>query len=528
MLAKRALLSVSDKASLAPFAAELQGRGWEIVSSGGTARGLQAAGLTVQTVEEVTGFPEILGGRVKTLHPNIHGGILARQDNEADMIQLAVLCIQPFSLVVVNLYPFEAVAAKEGATALEVTENIDIGGVTLICAAAKNWRSVAVVTSVDQYPYIISDLQQHGGEISMELRVQLAYEAFLYTAWYDTAIMHWFAKQEGVAMPLFPERLLFPYELKQELRYGENPHQKAAFYRETGFKLPSVVTAVQQWGKVPSATTIGDLNAGVETVRELIELRNFFKPLAAVVIKHNTPCGVAIGDSPVETYVRAREADPLSAFGGVIACNFPIDVATAVEICKIKVDGVIAPGFADDQALEIIQKERAKGKTPIFTLSELEPLTDGYMNLKPLVGGIIYQEADLSPVEMNEWAVVTERQVPNGQWRDILFGWLVIKHVKSNSIIVVKDGQTLGIGSGQTSRIGSAKIALEQAGAKAKGAILISDALCPFDDVVREAAKFGIETVVQTGGSIKDQDSINAANELGLAMVFTHKRAFWH
>ncbi|PIY97201.1 MAG: bifunctional phosphoribosylaminoimidazolecarboxamide formyltransferase/inosine monophosphate cyclohydrolase [Candidatus Kerfeldbacteria bacterium CG_4_10_14_0_8_um_filter_42_10] len=525
---KRALFSVHDKTGLTPLATELQSQGWSIDSSGGTAEHLQQAGINVITVEEVTGFPAILGGRVKTLHPMIHGGILGQLDKQSDLDDLLRHGIKPYGLVGVNLYPFEKTIRQPGVTEEDAIENIDIGGVALIRAAAKNYRHVAVVTNIDQYSRIISDLQQHG-EITLALRKQLASEAYQYTAWYDTAIMNWMAQQEGVEVPLFPEKLILPYQLVQKLRYGENPHQQGALYRVPGFSIPSVVNATQVWGKVPSATTIGDLNAGVETVREMLNLRNFpHWNLAAVVIKHNTPCGLAVGDSPVETYVKAREADPLSAFGGVIALNFPIDAATAHEICAIKVDGVIAPGFADDQALGVIQAAREKAKTPIFIIPELVPLPTGSMNLKYVVGGLILQQADLEPVKLNDWNVVTEKQVPDGQWKDILFGWLAIMHVRSNSVIVVKDGQTLGIGSGQTSRIGSAKIALQQAGEGAKGAILISDGFCPFNDVVTEAAKCGIATVVQPGGSVNDKASIDAANEHGLAMVFTGRRAFWH
>lgn len=523
MAKRRAVISVYHKDGIVPFAAELTALGWEVVSTGGTANLLRERQVEVIAVSEVTGFPEVLGGRVKTIHPVIAAGILARRDVPNDMAQLAEHGIEPIDLVVVNLYPFEEKLKVPGITEPDILEEIDIGGVTLIREAAKNYPHVLVVTDSSQYGKVIDYLK--AGEDSLEFRRQLAQAAFHNTAWYDTIIDRWFTGQPE--NPLLPERLILPFELKKKLRYGENPHQNTAgLYQEPGFDFPSAVTAEQVWGKNPSCTTVGDLNAGVETVRELLGL----KKLAAVVIKHNTPCGVAIGNTPVETYVKAREADPLSAFGGVIACNFPIDPPTAEEICSIKVDGVIATGFTDPQALELIKKKRAKGQTPVFTIPELVPLPPGFMNLKPVVGGIVYQETDLAPIATNEWTTVTEKQVPEEHWSDIVFGWLTIKHVKSNSIIVVKDGQTLGIGSGQTSRIGSALIALNQARekGKAKGAILVSDALCPFDDVVTNAAKYGIVTVVQTGGSINDQASIEAADKFGLSMVFTHKRAFWH
>lgn len=524
MSAKRALISVSDKFEVVPFSAGLLALNWEIISTGGTAFHFQQAGLEVTTVEQITGFPEILSGRVKTIHPAIAGGILARRKVPSDLAEISAKGIQPIDMVVVNLYPFERKMEEAGLSELELLEEIDIGGVTLIREAAKNYPDVIVVTDPSQYSDVIDHLEK--GSLDLDFRRQLAREAFRHTAWYDTIISRWFAGKSD--KPEFPDRLILPYVKVRDLRYVENPHQHGALYREPGFNLPAAVTAEQVWGKDPSATTIGDLNAGVETVRELRGL----KKCASVVIKHNTPCGIAVGDDPYETYVGSIKADPESAFGGVIACNFLIDSRTALEICnpQHKPDGIIVPGFADGEALEIIKTERAKGKTPVFTLQELVPLPLGSMNFKPLVGGIVYQEADLAPIKIEEWTTVTKKQVHEEDWPDIIFGWLSIMHVKSNAITVVADGQTQGIGTAQTSRVRSAKIALEQAEdkGKAEGAILISDALIPFRDTVDLAADYGIATIVQTGGSINDQASIDAANEKGLSMVFTHRRAFWH
>ena len=518
----RALFSLTNKDRSAELAQCLAKFGCEAVSTGGTAKHLIAAGVTVIPVEEVTGFPEIMDGRVKTLHPLIHGGILARRDNKGDREEAAKHAITMLDFVVVNLYAFEQ-AIAEGASFEEALDKIDIGGVALIRAAAKSHKDVVVLTDPDQYDSIIAELEENG-EISQSTRLRLAAEALFCTAWYDTAIAIWMMSQCD-DQPKFPERILMPFERLQVLRYAENPHQRGALYRQPGFAEPSVVTAKQLWGNVPSATTIGDLNAGLEILREFYGCNE----LAAVVIKHNGPCGVSFGATPKETFTRARDADPVSAFGGVIACNFVIDMETAATIVEMKVDGIIATGFADG-ALELIQAKRKKGQTPIFTVSELTPLPQGTLNFRHVVGGMVLQEADLDQLLWEDWKTVTTVEVAESAWSDIVFGCLVIKHVKSNSVIVVKDGQTVGIGNGQTSRVDSTRIALEQAKAagRAEGAVLISDSFFPFDDSVKLAAEYGISTVVQQGGSIRDNESIAAADEHGIAMVMTSRRMFWH
>lgn len=518
----RALFSLTDKNRSAELAQCLAKLGCETVSTGGTAKHLMEAGITVVPVEEVTDFPEIMGGRVKTLHPKIHGGILARRNNAGDMDEAAEHAITMIDYLVVNLYAFEEAIAV-GASFEKALDNIDIGGVALIRAAAKSHRDVVVITSPNQYDDVIAELDANG-EISQVTRLRLAAEAMFCTAWYDTAIANWMIGQCD-DRPQFPERVLMPFERQQVLRYAENPHQRGAVYQQPGFSEPSVVTAEQLWGQDPSATTVGDLNAGLEILREFCGTGQ----LVAAVIKHNGPCGVASGATPNEAFRRARDADPVSAFGGVIACNFTIDMETAATIVKMKVDGIISTGF-DDGALGLIQKARKKGQTPIFIVPELIPLPQGTLNFRHIVGGMVLQEADLDPMVVDGWRTVTDTPVPEEDWADIIFGCLVIKHVKSNSVIVVTDGQTIGIGNGQTSRVDSTKIALEQAKAagKADGAVLISDSFFPFDDSVNLAAEYGIRTIVQQGGSIRDDESIAAADEHGIAMVMTGRRMFWH
>jgi phosphoribosylaminoimidazolecarboxamide formyltransferase/IMP cyclohydrolase len=524
----RALISVSDKVGIVGLATALVEHGWEIVSSGGTSRHLVEAGIAVRTVEEVTRFPEILGGRVKTLHPMIHGGILADQNSEAHMQELFEYSIYPFDMVVVNLYPFENTVSDRTVAFQDAIEQIDIGGVALIRAAAKNHQHVLVVTSPDQYSQVIQSLSCGIGYTLLE-RLQLAHEAFLHTAWYDATISDWMASYLEFAE--FPDRMVERLKKKCNLRYGENPHQQAAFYEQPGLDCYTVANAEQIWGKPLSATTVLDINAGIETVRELSPAN------AVAIIKHGTPCGVAMDEeSALEAFKKALACDPESAFGGVVVANFEVDEQIAETICSQKVDAIVALSFSAE-ALAHITKRRAKAGTPIFMLGGMYSysLPSGVMNFKPVTGGMVVQTADTEPFDINSFRCVTEHGLDQLFWPDILFGCKVTKHVKSNSVIVVKNGMTLGIGNGQTSRIKSTQLALEQADKNMEKmnmdlhhAVLISDSFFPFDDCVRLAGEYGIKVIVQQGGSMRDQDSIKAADELGIAMLFSHRRMFWH
>ncbi|MFA6391264.1 MAG: bifunctional phosphoribosylaminoimidazolecarboxamide formyltransferase/IMP cyclohydrolase [Patescibacteria group bacterium] len=525
---QRALISVSDKRGIVEFAETLVEYGWEIVSSGGTSRHLAEAGIPVRTVEEVTGFPEILDGRVKTLHPAILGGILADQTNEAHMQELFEHSIYPFDMVVVNLYPFEETVADAAVPFQDAIEQIDIGGVALIRAAAKNHQHVLVVTSPEQYGMVIQRLPQDVG-FDWTDRLVLAYEAFLHTAWYDATISDWLASD--IDFTGFPDRMVQRLRKKHDLRYGENPHQSGAFYELPGMQCYTAANAGQVWGKPLSATTVLDINAGIETVRELSP------EFATAIIKHGTPCGVGVDeDSPLRAFQNALACDPESAFGGVVVINATVTEELANAICMQKVDAIVALGFSLG-ALEHITRKRAKAQTPLFVLGESLPYSTapGTLNFKPVTGGMVVQTMDTEPFDWKSFRCVTKLDIKDYYWPDIRFGCKVTKHVKSNSVIVVWKGRTIGIGNGQTSRIKSTRLALEQAmhnmeeqNMDLHHAVLISDSFFPFDDCVRLAGEFGIRTIVQQGGSMRDQDSIKAADELGIAMLFTDRRMFWH
>ena len=525
---QRALISVSDKRGIVELATVLFEHGWEIVSSGGTSRHLVEAGIPVRTVEEVTGFPEILGGRVKTLHPKIHGGILADQDSDAHMQELFDHSIYPFDMVVVNLYPFEETVADRTVAFRDAIEQIDIGGVALIRAAAKNHSHVLVVTSPEQYGFVIRCLSEDVGFNALE-RLQLAYKAFLHTAWYDATISDWLA--ERLEFPSFPDRMVQRLQKKCDLRYGENPHQPGAFYELPGLNCYTAANAKQIWGKPLSATTVLDINAGIETVRDLSP------EFAVAIIKHGTPCGVAMDSfSPLKAFQNALACDPESAFGGVVVLNFQVTEEVAETICVQKVDAIVALDFSPE-AMEHITKKRARAETPLFKLGgELScSMPFGTLNFKPVTGGMVVQLMDTELFDCRSFRCVTKLGVKDRYWSDISFGCNVSKHVKSNSVIVVWNGQTIGIGNGQTSRIKSARLALEQAMNNMEAqnmdlhhAVLVSDSFFPFDDCVRLADTFGVKTIVQQGGSIRDQDSIRSADKLGIAMLFTDRRMFWH
>jgi len=511
-MGRLALISVTDKTGIVDFARQLTEEfDFEIISSGGTAKTLQSVGIPVIKVGEYTGSPEILGGRVKTLHPRIHGGILARRDWESDLAEMEANQIRPFDLVVVNLYPFEQTIANPEVTTAQAIEQIDIGGPAMLRASAKNFAHLTVISNPKYYEQYLSQLRQNNGEISLEFRQKMAGETFALTNAYDGAIASYFASLNGETT-----RFNLAGNALQTLRYGENPHQSASWY-SSGTTAHGWAKATLLQGKELSYNNLVDL----EAARRLIAEFGPEEP-AAAILKHTNPCGVAIGDSLVEAYTKAFNADATSAFGGIVALNQAIDEATAKELTKTFLECVVAPDCSP-VARDILAK---KSKVRILTLPDLSQ--GEKQTVKVIAGGFLVQASDDVIETPDDWRVVTEKQPTPAQLAELLFAWKVSKHVKSNAIVVTKNQTTLGVGAGQMNRVGSVKIALEQAGEAAKGGYLASDGFFPFDDSVCTAAQFGIEAIVQPGGSLKDQDSINAANELGLIMVLTGIRHFLH
>ena len=506
-MTKRALISVSDKTNIVEFAKGLEKYGFEVISTGGTYTHLKNNGVSCISIEDVTHFPEILEGRVKTLHPKIHGGLLSKRGNELHNKHVAENNIEYIDLVCVNLYPFEATVKKEGVSEEEIIENIDIGGPSMLRSAAKNFNDVAVVTDINDYDRVLSELEQGG--ITYETRRALAIKVFNTTASYDAAIANYFNKKDK----LVPERLTLSYNLQDSLRYGENPHQKAYHYVQDNNESYALQNAVQLHGKEMSYNNIQDASAALDILAE-------FDETTCVAVKHMNPCGVATGSSVFEAYSRAYEADPVSIFGGIVAVNGKVDKETAEKMHSIFLEIILATDY-DEEALEILTKKK---NLRIYKLSEKN--NNHEQQIKSVRGGILVQ--DFNDKLADEYESVTEKKVDESQQRDIEFGLKVVKHVKSNAIVVVKDGQTLGIGAGQMNRVGSCKIALEQAGEKAKGAVLASDAFFPMRDSADIAADYGIAAIVQPGGSIRDQESIDACNEKGVAMVFSKIRHFKH
>jgi len=511
---KRAMISVSNKTGVVELARELVELGYEIVSTGGTYKTITGAGINATYVTQITGFPEILEGRVKTLHPHVHGGILAKRTPD-HLAQLEKLGIVPIDLVVVNLYPFKETIAKENVTLEEAIENIDIGGPTMVRAAAKNYQGVTIIVNPRHYREVVAQLKA-SGEVDEATRLKLAVEAFAHTAEYDTYIAGYLKKVNSSGQ-VFPEALILSGEKIQDLRYGENPHQKAAFYRETGAKGASVGTARQLHGKELSFNNIIDINAALELVRE------FAEP-AAVVIKHTNPCGTALGKTLAEAFQRAFDADPVSAFGGIVGLNREVDPNTAEKMAGPFLEAIIAPAFSPE-AREILTK---KANLRLLETGEFnQPRKAGY-DIKKVNGGILLQDVDAGMVDAADMKVVTDREPSPEEWKELLFAWKVVKHVKSNAIVVTKNHRTVGVGAGQMNRVGAAKIAFEQAGQACQEAVLASDAFFPFRDTVDQAAKVGIKAIIQPGGSLRDEESIQAANEYGIAMVFTGMRHFKH
>ena len=509
---KRALVSVSDKSGLVPFATELTELGFEIISTGGTKATLEGAGLKVISIDEVTHFPEILEGRVKTLHPMVHGGLLAKRDNDHHIQQVKENQIEYIDLVCVNLYPFAQTLANPSSTHADKIENIDIGGPSMLRSAAKNYNDVTVVVDADDYDTIIEEIKKNGST-TLKTRQKLAGKAFNHTAAYDALIANYFNAVNEVAVP---PKLTKTYDLVQSLRYGENPHQSAAFYQELGNHDCSIVSSEQLHGKDLSYNNIADANSALEIVAE-------FDMPAAVAVKHMNPCGVGIGVDIDEAFQKAYNADPISIFGGIVAFNRNVTVETAKKLNNIFLEIIIAPGFEPD-ALEVLQ---AKKNIRLLKIT----MTGGQYAMQRLIsikGGLLVQEADLKELTADDLTVVTRVEPDSEDVNQLLFGMRVVKHVKSNGIVVVKDGKTIGIGAGQMNRVGAAKIALEQAAELAQGAYLASDAFFPMTDTVELAAEYGIKAIIQPGGSIKDEDSVKACDELGIAMVMSGFRHFKH
>lgn len=510
-MSKRALISVSDKSNLTTFATGLVEAGYEIISTGGTLRTLVDAGIEAKPVDDVTGFPEIMDGRVKTLHPLVHGGLLGKRSNPDHMKQMEENNISPIDMVVVNLYPFKQTLEKQGVSNEEIIENIDIGGPTMLRSAAKNFEGVAVVVDPADYDKVLQAIQTD--KLDSEIRKQLAAKVFRHTANYDAMIAQYFMSETNEE---FPETYTVTYEKVQDLRYGENPHQQAAFYRNPINKNTSLATAKQLHGKELSYNNIQDANAALEILAE-------YTAPAAVAVKHMNPCGIGVSETMEGAFNRAYDADPISIFGGIVACNREIDQATAEKLSEIFLEIVIAPRFSAD-ALEILTRKKN------IRLLELE-LTSNTTPMKKLTtvsGGVLIQNSDDGNVSVDDLKVATKREPTEEELENLLFAWKAVKHVKSNAILLAKDNQTIGVGAGQMNRIGAANIAIEQAGDKAEGSVMASDAFFPMPDTVEAAVKAGITAIIQPGGSKRDQDSIDVCDEHGIAMVYTGMRHFKH
>ncbi|WP_017754519.1 bifunctional phosphoribosylaminoimidazolecarboxamide formyltransferase/IMP cyclohydrolase [Calidifontibacillus oryziterrae] len=512
MAIKRALVSVSDKQGIVPFVKGLVEQGVEVISTGGTFKTLQDNGIQVIGISEVTGFPEIMDGRVKTLHPNIHGALLAVRGNEEHEKALSDHQITPIDLVVVNLYPFQATIAKPDVTYAEAIENIDIGGPTMLRSAAKNHADVAVVVDPADYDDVLAQVQA-SGDVSIETKRKLAAKVFRHTAAYDAVIGEYLTAQTGED---YPESLTVTYTKVQGLRYGENPHQTAAFYKKPLSSNSSIAAATQLQGKELSYNNINDGDAALQIAKE------FTEP-AVVAVKHMNPCGVGVGTTIEEAYDKAYESDPVSIFGGIICANREIDGATALKMKEIFLEIIIAPSFSAE-AVEILS---AKKNLRLLTLP-IEKAAKVEKKLTTIHGGLLVQDEDSFGLDEATITIPTKRQPTEQEWKDLKVAWKVVKHVKSNAIVLAKDDMTIGVGAGQMNRVGSAKIAIEQAGEKAKGSALGSDAFFPMPDTVEEAAKAGITAIIQPGGSIRDEDSIKKCDEYGIAMVFTGVRHFKH
>jgi phosphoribosylaminoimidazolecarboxamide formyltransferase / IMP cyclohydrolase len=522
---RRALLSVYDKTGLIDLARALADAGADLLASGGTRTALLDAGIQVTEIADFTGQPEILGGRVKTLHPKIHAGILARRDVPGDLAALAQQAFETIDLVVVNLYPFEATIARPDATFALAVENIDVGGPTMLRAAAKNHQHVAVLSSPDQYEHFLASIKEHGGT-NLDCRRRLAAAAFEQCGEYDTVIAAYMKRAAGITSEGadFPQNLHLHFALGVALRYGENPHQKAAFYREPEIGGPNLATARVLHGKELSYNNLLDLDSALRLVRS-------FAPPAACIIKHNNPCGAAVADGPSTAFEKAYEGDPVSAYGGIVALNRPVDRPTAERMCQPGrfIEAILAPAFEDD-ALDLL-KTKPTWRNSVRLLELAAPIAPGGtapagFDLRRVEGGLLVQTWD--SVEPEPAAAATSRAPSDAERQDLDFAWRVCAHVKSNAIVLAKDGQLVGVGAGQMSRLDSVRIAVEKAGPRAGGSVLASDAFFPFRDGPDLAAAHGITAMIQPGGSKRDDETIAACNEHGMAMLLTGRRHFRH
>ena len=514
---RRAILSVSDKTGIVELARRLADKGVELLSTGGTMKAIAGAGIPVTGVSDVTGFPECLDGRVKTLHPAIHAGLLAVRGNQAHMAQIKELGIAPIDMVVINLYPFRATIEKPGVTFEEAVENIDIGGPTMLRAAAKNAQDVVVLIDPADYDRVMDEWEATG-DVSLKTKRYLQYKVFEHTAQYDCMIQQYLRGQLEDEIE-FPDNLTVTFEKVQDMRYGENPHQKAAFYRDLGDIAGTLPAARQLHGKALSYNNINDTNGALELLRE-------FDTTAVVAVKHGNPCGVGVADSVSEAYRLAYEADPVSVFGGIVVTNAAVDAATAEQMSKIFLEIIVAPKFTDE-ALAILERKKNLRLLELDTTIRAYPRGERVM--RKVAGGMLVQEIDDKLLaEDTPLRVVTEKTPTPEQMKDLLLAWKIVKHTKSNGIAIARDNQSLGIGPGQVNRIWSTQMAIERSGEKVRGAALASDAFFPFDDCVKACAEAGIACIIQPGGSVRDQDSIDACNRYGIAMVFTGMRHFKH
>ncbi len=513
---RRALLSVSDKTGIYEFAKSLYELDYELVSTGGTEKYLKEMGLSVTNISEVTNFPECLDGRVKTLHPNVHAGILAIRDNAEHMAQINNLGIGLIDIVAINLYPFKQTILKENVELHDAIENIDIGGPTMLRAAAKNWQDVAVVIDPNDYTNVIDALKNDA--LTSEMKFSLSAKVFEHTAAYDALIANYMRKQSGEGM--LPDKLTLTYEKVQDMRYGENPHQAAAFYKEVSRENGNLTTAKQLHGKELSFNNINDASSAVDIIKEIGDA----VPVA-VAVKHTNPCGVGKGDDLYTAYMNAYQSDPVSIFGGIVAVNRTIDAKTAEEMGKLFLEIIIAPDF-DDDALELLKSKKN------IRLLQIENITktpnEASTDMKKVVGGLLYQQINTKLYDECDLKVVTKRSPTEDEMQNLIFGMQIVKNVKSNAIVLTKDNRTVGVGPGQTNRVTALDLAINYAKENAKGAVMASDAFIPFADCVELAAKHGITAIIQPGGSVRDEDSINACDEANIAMVFTGTRHFKH
>lgn len=512
---KRALISVSDKTGVVEFAKALHELGVELISTGGTEQTIKDAGIPVKNISSVTGFPECLDGRVKTLHPAVHGGILAIRDDASHMAQLESLKIDTIDFVIINLYPFKATVKNPDVRFEDAIENIDIGGPTMLRSAAKNHKDVVVVIDPADYSRVIDSLKE-SGEVDYAMKYDLALKVFQHTANYDAMIASYLVKQGGKSP--YSDTLTVTYEKVQDLRYGENPHQTAAFYRDVFDYEGSIADAIQLHGKEMSYNNIGDVSGAIALIKELSE-----KP-AVVAVKHSSPCGVGVGYDILHAYMKAYDCDPVSIFGGIVAANRKIDLKTAEKMNEIFLEIIIAPDY-DEDALEVLMQKKNLRVLKLQNISMATP--SAHLDMKKVHGGMLVQSIDATLVE-GELKTVTERIPTKKEVEELMFAWKVVKHAKSNGIVVSRDGQTLGIGQGQVSRVWATQNAIRQSNFPTKGAVMASDAFFPFADAIKTAAEAGISAIIQPGGSMRDQEVIDEANKYGIAMVFTGMRHFKH